>query len=67
VLTILVNGDEREVADDTTVASLLRELGLDSRHVAVERNREIVARTCFEGSTLRRGDKLEIVTFVGGG
>jgi len=67
VLTITVNGDAREVADDTTVAALLRELGLDPRHVAVEKNRELVRRTCFEASTLERDDKLEIVTFVGGG
>jgi thiamine biosynthesis protein ThiS len=50
-----------------TVAALLRELGLDPRHVAVERNREIVGRACFQDSTLESGDKLEIVTFVGGG
>lgn len=67
MLTVLVNGDERQVADGMTVAALIRELGLDPRHVAVERNREIVARTCFQGSRLESGDKLEIVTFVGGG
>ena len=67
MLTITVNGDAREVADDTTVAALLRDLGLDPKHVAVEKNREIVTRKCFEGSTLQRGDQLEIVTFVGGG
>jgi thiamine biosynthesis protein ThiS len=67
VLTIQVNGDERNVADGMTVAALLSELGLDPRHVAVEVNREIVARTSYGDSALSSGDKLEIVTFVGGG
>lgn len=65
--TIVVNGESRATQDGQTVAELLRELGLDPRQVAVERNREIVPRAEHGQAVLANGDQLEIVTFVGGG
>ena len=65
--TIVLNGERREIRDDTTVAGLLTELGLDSRQVAVERNQAIVPRAQHADTVLADGDKLEVVTFVGGG
>lgn len=62
-----MNGESREVADPTTVLALLEKLGLDPRQVAVERNREIVPRAEHASTVLAEGDKLEVVTFVGGG
>jgi thiamine biosynthesis protein ThiS len=47
--------------------ALLASLGIDRRKVAVERNREIVPKSAFEGVVLAPGDQLEIVQFVGGG
>jgi thiamine biosynthesis protein ThiS len=67
VPTIIVNGEPRATQDGQTVAELLRELGLDPRQVAVERNREIVPRAEHGQAVLDDGDELEIVTFVGGG
>jgi sulfur carrier protein len=66
-LRIRVNGDAVLAASGSTVADLLRQLDLDSRRVAVERNREIVPRAEHASSALADGDELEIVTFVGGG
>jgi thiamine biosynthesis protein ThiS len=51
----------------TTVASLIGELGLGDRKVAVERNREVVPRAQHATTVLADGDRLEVVTFVGGG
>jgi sulfur carrier protein len=67
VPTFVVNGEPRATPDGQTVAELLRELGLDPRQVAVERNREIVPRAEHGQAVLGDGDLLEIVTFVGGG
>ena len=64
---IRVNGDPRRVSAGTTIAGMLGELGLDARKVAVERNREIVARGTFDGVRVCEGDAFEIVHFVGGG
>lgn len=66
-LRILVNGEPRGVAPCTTVEGLLRELGLVGRPVAVERNLEIVARSVHGTTPLAEGDRIEIVTMVGGG
>jgi sulfur carrier protein len=67
VPTIVVNGEPRPLRAGQTVAELLRELGLDSRQVAVERNRDIVPRADHGQTVLADGDQLEVVTFVGGG
>lgn len=65
--TIVLNGAPREIEAGQTVAELLRELELDTRQVAVERNREIVPRAAHATTALAAGDTLEVVTFVGGG
>ena len=61
-----VNGEPRTVPEGMTVASLLAELEVEGR-VAVERNREVVPRARHGEVTLEAGDRLEVVTFVGGG
>ncbi|MCX5743870.1 MAG: sulfur carrier protein ThiS [Proteobacteria bacterium] len=63
---IVVNGAEQRVVDGTTVAELIKTLGLAGA-VAVERNREIVPRAHHAATRLASGDRLELVTFVGGG
>ncbi len=67
VMTIRLNGREREVARDITVSDLLAELGLSSGMVVVERNREILARDSHPTVRLGEGDRVELVHFVGGG
>ena len=67
VPTITLNGEPHEIADGTSIAALLDQLGLDPRQVAVERNREIVPRASYPATPLAPGDHLEVVTFVGGG
>jgi len=67
VPTIVLNGEPRPIAEDTSVAALVAELGLSPQQVAVEKNREIVPRGAHAQELLRDGDRLEIVTFVGGG
>ncbi len=65
-IAITLNGEQRQV-QAATVADLLREIGLDTRKVAVERNEEIVPRSTYAATTLVSGDALEIVHFIGGG
>ncbi len=66
-MDIVVNGESRTVREGTTVLSLLADLSRPESRVAVERTREIVRKAEFAGTALREGDRLEIVTFVGGG
>jgi len=64
---VIVNGEPREVAQGTAVAALLDELHLASRPVAVEVNLELIPRDQHAAHRLAEGDRLEIVTLVGGG
>jgi len=66
-IDVVINGETRTVVQGTTVASLVELLGLGDRRVAVERNREVVPRAEHASTVLTSGDRLEVVTFVGGG
>ena len=66
-IDVVVNGQARSVNTGTSVSSLIAELGLGDRRVAVERNREVVPRAKHAETPLADGDRLELVTFVGGG
>jgi len=62
-----VNGEARHCAPGTQLPDFLTQLGLNPRLVAVEYNGEILHRQFWERTTLQGGDRLEIVTIVGGG
>lgn len=66
-MNLIVNSQARSVADGVTVAALLAELGLAGKPVAVEVNLELVPAARHAQRRLADGDRLEIVTLVGGG
>ncbi len=66
-MQIIVNDQSREVAPRTSIAALLDELGLARRPVAVEVNIELIPRRRHADHNLAEGDRVEIVTLVGGG
>ena len=66
-VAVAVNGESRTVAEGTTLAGLLEQLGLDPRAVVVEHNRHIVRRDGLAQVTLAGDDVVELVHFVGGG
>jgi len=66
-IRVTVNGQVHEVPGPITVEELLQRFDVQSRHTAVERNREIVPRERFAATRVCAGDVLEIVTLVGGG
>jgi sulfur carrier protein len=66
-MTIQVNGLPQEIDAGASVAKLLDKLGVTQSHVAVELNLEVVPRARHAETVLREGDRLEVVTLVGGG
>jgi thiamine biosynthesis protein ThiS len=64
---VQVNGEERTLADGLTVAGLLTELDIRPDRVAVELNLTILDRGEFDSRSLREGDRVEIISFIGGG
>jgi thiamine biosynthesis protein ThiS len=67
MMQVFVNGQSRTVPEQTTLAELLGQLEIQPRHVAVEVNTELVPRTAHAQHQLADGDRLEVVTLVGGG
>ncbi|MDE2357295.1 MAG: sulfur carrier protein ThiS [Alphaproteobacteria bacterium] len=67
MLNLVLNGEPRAFAAPLDVAGLIAHLELDARKVAVERNLAIVPRSAYADTHLLEGDRIEIVTFVGGG
>ncbi len=66
-MRVFVNGEPTELPADQTVAELVAHLGLTGKAVAVEVNRQVVPRRLHEATPLREGDRIEVVTLVGGG
>ena len=64
---IQVNGESRQVHEESKVTDLLRDLQLNVERVAVEINLEILDRRDFDARTLEEGDRIEIMSFIGGG
>lgn len=62
-----VNGEQRTLAAGATVAGLLTELDIRPDRVAVEVNLNILDRSEFDRRSLQDGDRVEIISFIGGG
>jgi len=67
VVRVDLNGEPRALPAPASVRSALETLGLVSRSVAVELNGRLVRKRNHEETPIREGDRVEIVTFVGGG
>jgi sulfur carrier protein len=66
-ITVQVNGESHTCSPLTQLPQLLEQLGLNPRLVAVEYNGEILHRQFWSQTQMKEGDKVEIVTIVGGG
>ncbi|HVU89066.1 MAG TPA: sulfur carrier protein ThiS [Pirellulales bacterium] len=66
-VTIVCNGEPRSLGPATTLAALVDELGLPPRQIAVEVNLQLIPRGQHAQHVLADGDRVEIVSLVGGG
>jgi len=66
-MRVMVNGKIEDIEPGAGLAELVQRCGLTPERVAVEVNRELVRRADYARTELREGDRVEIVTFVGGG
>lgn len=66
-MQVWVNGQPHNAEEGATISTLLSARAIDPVKVAVERNEEVVPRRTFAECVLQEGDRIEIVTFVGGG
>lgn len=67
MLRVTVNGERREFAAGASALDAVTALGLAGRPLAMEINERIVPRRDLAACMLHDGDRIEIVTLVGGG
>ena len=67
MIRIMLNGKARDLPAGATLQTLLEDLELTGRRVAIEVNREIIPRSQHAAHTLNEGDKVEVVHAIGGG
>ena len=66
-LKILVNGENKEFSEQTTLEELIQQLGVRKETVVAEVNRQIVQLEKRQALKLVDGDQVELIQFVGGG
>ena len=62
-----MNGEPRQVEQGLSVSALLAQLGVSSDYLVVEQNSIIVSRDAFDSTILNAGDRVEVISFIGGG
>lgn len=67
MITIFLNGNNKQLDDNTSISQLLETLSLGDKRLAVELNQQIVPRSDFTSVTLNDQDHVEIVQAIGGG
>lgn len=66
-MEIQVNGEIKEVRENSSLEDLVQQLSLAPARIAIELNRQVVRRDAWPGTRLQEKDLIEIVHFVGGG
>ncbi|MEB3224793.1 MAG: sulfur carrier protein ThiS [Synechococcus sp.] len=67
MINVWVNGELKTMPSELSLPRFLEQVGMNPRLVAVEYNGEILHRQHWEHTQIQEGDRLEIVTIVGGG
>ncbi|AZV46427.1 thiamine biosynthesis protein ThiS [Nautilia sp. PV-1] len=66
-MKIIINGHEKDIAQNTTIKKLLEDLKVLDKTMAVAVNMKIVKKDEWDKYTLHENDKIEALNFVGGG
>ena len=67
IMTIVINGENKELAGNFNLTQLLQHFALPTERVAVELNKAVVRKKDWEAIKINDADKIEIIYFVGGG
>ena len=66
-IKITLNGKQIQVISNFSVKSLITKLRIPLNKIAIELNKKIIDKKKISKIYLRKGDKIEIVHFIGGG
>ncbi|HMS10536.1 MAG TPA: sulfur carrier protein ThiS [Pyrinomonadaceae bacterium] len=67
MVTIVLNGEKKEIESEVTLDRLLDLFSLPKQRVAVERNKEVVRKSDWPSTPICESDVIEVIHFVGGG
>ena len=66
-IKITVNGKQMQIIPKFTLKSLITKLKMPLNKIAIELNKNIIDKNRISKIRLKKGDKIEIVHFIGGG
>jgi len=66
-IKITVNGKQMQIIPKLTLNSLITKLKMPLNKIAIELNKKIIDKNRISKIRLKKGDKIEIVHFIGGG
>jgi len=66
-MKVFINGENREISENSNLAELLKHFSLPDERIAVELNKEVIRKKDWETIRINDADKIEIIHFVGGG
>jgi sulfur carrier protein len=64
---IELNGEPHSIDGDARLLALIEKLKLGRGRIAIELNQAVIPKAEWVSISLKQGDKVEIVNFVGGG
>ncbi len=67
MINVIINGENREVAENINIGTLLRDLDIEDKTMASAVNTEVVKKENWDSHVVKDGDKIEFLHFVGGG
>ena len=66
-MRVKINGQDMDIRDEITVRELLRELKIEDKTMAVAINLQVVKKEDWDSRKIKENDRVEFLTFVGGG
>ena len=66
-IKITVNGKQMQIIPKFSLKSLIAKLKMPLNKIAIELNKKIIDKNRISKIRLKKGDKIEIVHFIGGG
>lgn len=67
MIRFTLNGETRDGRDELALVELIAELDLAHKRLAVEINEDVIPKARYQDVRINDGDRIEIVSFVGGG
>ena len=66
-MQIVLNGKKFSINEKDTINTLLKKIDIKSSKVAIEVNKVVIPKEKYRDFKFKKNDKVEVVTFIGGG